>query len=304
MDHPLIRKDSFDLRQRVIQLLHQGYLVRREGNIIFVCGGNESDHMRHRFKAYCDISAQNLEIFFPEFAMADYFSQTSPGPFDIAEFEELIADLSHAIVIFPEAAGSFAETGYFSATAKLSEKTILVLDAAHQGHDSFISLGPTRKFNQNSKFSDVLQIFYDNPLFENIVARIERFKLSKYKKTLTITNYLGLSNYERFCLIHKCFDILSIATIDDVVFILRGIFHSHLSLKNVYQLTSILVGAGYLIEVGSFGHYHPDSTKGDLLEQRSGTPSKEADIRLELANLYSQEPADFKIILEASRNVA
>lgn len=115
MDHPLLSQEQSDLRRRVVQLLRDAYSSHKSGNLVFVCGGNQPETMRIRFAEHCKIKHPELEIFFPEFAMKDYFSEEAADQFDIADFETLIGELSHAIVVFPEAPGSFAETGYFFA---------------------------------------------------------------------------------------------------------------------------------------------------------------------------------------------
>ena len=79
--------------------------------------------------------------------MKDYFSEAGTEPMDLADFESLIGALSHAIVIFPEAPGSYAETGYFSNVRELANKTILVLNQQYQSNDSFVMMGPARKIN-------------------------------------------------------------------------------------------------------------------------------------------------------------
>ncbi len=92
--------------------------------------------MRVRFRAFCDQHADEIDIFFPEYAMENYFQEMSEEPFNIAQFEEIVGDLSHAIVVFPEAPGSYAETGYFSKVSNLYKKTVLALDAPRQKSDS------------------------------------------------------------------------------------------------------------------------------------------------------------------------
>lgn len=106
--------------------------------------------MRPRFRKYVEKNAAEFDIFHPEFAMENLLTSRLSEPFDIADFESSIGNLSKAIVIFPEAAGSFAETGYFAAIPSLAKKTILVLDANYQAHDSFISQGPASKIDNAS----------------------------------------------------------------------------------------------------------------------------------------------------------
>ncbi len=124
----------------MVQLLCNGYSVDRGGSIVFVCGGNEPHHMRPTFKEYCKDNCPDINIFFPEFAMRDYFTES-------------------------------AVKGYFSAVNKLAKKTLLVLNSEYQASDSFISMGPVRAFNQKSDFRDAMYISYKTPHFADVVTR-------------------------------------------------------------------------------------------------------------------------------------
>lgn len=304
MDHPLIHEDNSSLRGRVVQLLRSAYSVRRQGNIVFVCGGNDPADMRSRFLEYCGLHHPEFEIFFPEFAMKHYFANGDGAQFDIADFESLVGDLSHAIVLFPEAPGSFAETGYFSVIQELASKTILAMNAEWQGKDSFISMGPAKKISESSRYYGVIQTPYANPTFEDIVQRINRYALARTMKSLIISEFSALSNYEKFCLIHQCFSLLKIATIDDVIFILRAVFSSRLSIANIKQLASVLVGAQYLKETGAYGHHYVNTDKGHLLKIRTGFANEESSIALELAEIFGSGEPEFLNILEAAGDAA
>ncbi len=203
MDHPLISDSQSDLRRRVIQLISKGYNVSRSSHIVFVCGGNDAHHMRQMFRIFCEGKKLPYDIFFPEFAMKDYFSGQVTEQFDIADFEQLVGKISHAIVVFPEAPGSFAETGYFSMIEELSKKIILVLDSAYQNRDSFISMGPARKIGRISLFEPDIMMSFNQPDFSVVVDRLARVSQSKTKR-LMITDYsINEKEYDAFCLIFK-----------------------------------------------------------------------------------------------------
>ena len=127
MDHPLRSDNHKSLRKRLYELFKKGFTVPRQSNIVFVCGGSEPSDMRRRFQNQFDELMPGYEFFEPEFAMRKYWTLGDDKPFDITTFEELIGKLSHSIVIFPEAPGSFAETGYFSAISEIARKILLVI---------------------------------------------------------------------------------------------------------------------------------------------------------------------------------
>lgn len=301
MDHPLTQNENSDLRKRVIQLFQNSYRILRAGNIVFVCGGNSDTDMRPRFRSFAKDRIPEFEIFFPEFAMEDYFSGEAKEPFDIADFEVLVGDLSHAIVIFPEAPGSFAETGYFSAVERLSRKIILALDTSRQGPDSFLSMGPAKKIASSSIFQPNIQIDYKIPDFEVIATRLVSRGMAKNKKTFKIEKFHDQSSYELLCLIWKIVSLLSISTIDDITYIMRGLYSSHVSIPKIRHIASILVGAGYLSEIGDYGHYFCSSSKKNLLEARDGYLTQESAILLELAAIYQAGDPEFLSLVEASR---
>lgn len=298
LDHPICQDGNVALRQRVIQLLRNGCSVRRGGNIIFVCGGNAPTDLRLLFREYCAEHHPEFEVFFPEFAMKTYFSSPDVDPFDIAEFETLIAELSHVIVVFPEAAGSYAETGYFSAVKALASKTILAMDLKYQSKDSFISLGPAKKINKSSQFQGTIQMSYESPTFSDIISRIQVFPLRKNKKTLQITKFSAISNYEKFCLIHRCVDILRIATLDDIYFMFRALFHGHISKPNIKKLTSVLVGAEYLQAIGDYGHVTTNENKAALLSINTGFQEKLRELSIEIGVMISRSSSEFRSIVE------
>jgi hypothetical protein len=282
LDHPLFTLEGKPLRQRVIHLLSDKYTVRRGGHIVFVCGGNDDQHMRPRFVAHCKNLELEFELFLPEFAIDSYFIEAHFKPFDIAKFETLIGALSHAIVIFPEAAGSFAETGYFSAKQELASKTILVMDGGLQDKDSFLSLGPQALFDRNSRFKSTIQLSYAQPDFDIVLGRIQRLKIPHTRKKLDISSTKKVSDYELFCIIHEIVSLVSVARLQDIEFMCTAIFGRKLGKERIKQLTSILLGAAYLLRHGPFGYFRANSEKGNLLEIGEGARNDFSEAKLEL----------------------
>lgn len=297
MDHPLRASNSQLLRKRVVQFLENGLAVRKNGNIVFVCGGNESKHLRKKFQKFCSTVPEfDYQIFFPEFAIKSYFNEEHIEPFNIAEFERLVGELSHAIVIFPEAAGSYAETGYFSAVKSLAEKTILVLDAQYQEVDSFISMGPQAEYDRLSQFKSTIQFDYKKPTFQIILSRLKRRNLGNAQKALPADDFRNLSAFDYYCLIAFLFDFLLAATFSDVNFILTALFKNRHSKEMAKQLTSILVGAGHLELVGKFGHFRTIRSVNEIVFARVGKANELKELRLEILEAIRNSTADFQNI--------
>ena len=102
MDHPVREDANKGLRGRMVSLLTNGYNIIHQSNIVFVCGGNEPHNMRTKFETAFETLLPEYEFFKPEFAMENYFSFGDTEPFDIADFESMVADL-HSAVLFPNA---------------------------------------------------------------------------------------------------------------------------------------------------------------------------------------------------------
>lgn len=296
MRHPLLKSHP-EVRKRMITLLREGLLIRRAGNLIFICGGNDNHHLRPKFIDFLAHHGAEFTAFMPEFAMKNYFSEEDGAQLDLGEFEELIGELSHAIVIFPEAPGSYAETGYFSQTPALSSKSILVLDLQHQSNDSFIMMGPARRFEQYSKFNPNVQIDFKDPDFNVILDRINRFDIPKYRKAIELEDGVELSSYDLFCIVYKIFDLLIIATMEDLNAVFNSLFSGHAPRKRIRDIASILVGAGFLQSVGEFGHYSCLSLGDGLVQIRDGMAGNELALKLEIAEIIRDSSNEFAQLL-------
>ncbi|MEP1535511.1 MAG: retron St85 family effector protein [Paracoccaceae bacterium] len=284
MDHPLRSDTQKVLRNRVVQLLNSGFNIIKNSNIVFVCGGNQAEDKRSEFEKIFTDLLPKYEFFKPEFAMENYFSYADDDPFDIADFEALVADLSIAIVLFPEAPGSFAELGYFSGQQELATKTLLVLDSNHQKSGSFISLGPASKIAQKSIFKMPIQMDYKNPDFSLISTRLqEHTKITGRKRHFSPPTFKDLSSFELFALIHRIVDILVIATGEDIESLLRSMFESKLSPSRIKKILSILVGSGRLYEVGEFGHLAASKQRAFALSHVDGAKTEFTEITVEIS---------------------
>ena len=242
MDHPLLSSKQTTLRKRMVHFLKAALVVQRSSNIVFLCGGNDSSHMRTYFKTYCEKHLPDYEIFLPESAMGSIFSEELSEPFDLADFEEIVGSISYAIVVFPEVPGSYAETGYFSAISKLAQKFILVMDYNRQHHDSFISLGPAKKISENSIFYPNINLNYSNPQFDTIIERIRSRRKHKFRKTLLLDKFSDLSAYEVAAILHTLVSLCRIATVGDIQYLFTAIFRNQFSSSRVQKVLSIFGG--------------------------------------------------------------
>ncbi len=299
MDHPLRSDDHKSLRKGLYRLVSNGFSIPRQSNIVFVCGGSEPHHMRRRFQEEFEALLPGYEFFEPEFAMRKYWTLGDSEPFDITTFEELIGNLSHSIIIFPEAAGSLAETGYFSARPDIAKKILLAINSPHLTNDSFISIGPAKKIADVSVFQPNIQFDYDDPNFNLISQRLlDRAPLHSTRRALKIMAFSDMDSFELFAIIQSMVALLGIGTVDDIEFFLRGVFSGHIGPSKVKQIVSILVGSGRLVEIGDYGHLKVSNEDNLILQIKDGAKTEHDVLKVELSAVYLAADPDFRSLLE------
>ncbi|KAB7739266.1 hypothetical protein F2P47_12555 [Parvibaculum sedimenti] len=176
MSHPFTQTSSKELLKRVAQQFTNGNtFVQRNSHIVFVCGGSAAKDMRPRFLSYATEELPHLRTFLAEVAQKDYITHPEPAFHNIAEFEDIIGEVSDCVVLFPESPGSYAELGYFAKNEELRKKLLVVNRTDLQGQDSFIALGPIELIDRHSNFRPAIQLQYKKkPQFHLIKERIEK----------------------------------------------------------------------------------------------------------------------------------
>ncbi|MEE2953011.1 MAG: retron St85 family effector protein [Pseudomonadota bacterium] len=117
--------------------------------VVFVCGAEydvrsiKPTSLRDQFMRFDAegklpqrryILAEELNAFFPRGSYQD-----------ILTLETDLAQIYHLIIIFSESYGSVAELGAFSAIDEIAKRTLVFIDDKNYNKDSFISLGPIRR---------------------------------------------------------------------------------------------------------------------------------------------------------------
>ena len=284
MSHPLIAVSSNALRSRVLAFIKNGILFPGRSDIIFVCGGNNADQMRPQFLSFCNSVNTRFLLFQPEYAIEQALS-FDDQPFNLSDFEELVGHLALAIVIFPEAAGSYGEAGYFSAKDELAQKTILVLDENRLNTDSFISIGPAKLINDKTRFHPSIQIDYKKPKFNIITDRINQREGTKRKKPFPTTSFKETSLFEKFVIVAIVFDILNISSISDVIYVVKGLFGGKINERQVKHIASILYGAKLIEQFGEIGEYKPAAISKIGYVTKDGYNSEFNSLRIEISML-------------------
>lgn len=114
---------------------------------VFLCGAAYSENEYDRtnrgiIDKYLKSKSEDIFIVLSEKLWEDSFDSN----IDLLTFEEFLAEVSDAIILFVESPGSFCELGAFAYAEKLfSDKLIIVIDEKYKGDKSFIITGPTAK---------------------------------------------------------------------------------------------------------------------------------------------------------------
>lgn len=121
---------------------------------IFLCGKGFDKNIKDSYWStnrgtihrYMEKLLPDINIVLSEQLWEDGFD----SKIDLLTFEEFLAEVSDAIILFVESPGSFCELGAFAyADALFSDKMIIVLDEQYRDDRSFIATGPVLKASDN-----------------------------------------------------------------------------------------------------------------------------------------------------------
>ena len=211
--------------------------------------------MRTRFCEYAKTELPHIRIFLAEAAQKDYVRHVEPEFHNVAEFEDIIAEVSSCIILFPESSGSFAELGYFAKSEKLRKKLLVVNNADLQGQDSFIALGPIRLIDNHSSFQPTIQLAYSNePDFDLVRERLNKRISSHNRKRFKAQKYSELSTQDKFYSVLEILRLFQALTDEGVQYAFRSIWGNK-NRTELHQLLSILIASKYVERRGKEQNY-------------------------------------------------
>lgn len=257
MSHPFTHPKATELLERVAQAFRaDDTYILRDSSIVFVCGGPmDSTAMRQRFCDYAKTELAHLRIFLAEDAQKDYVLHPDSEFQNIGEFEEIIAEVSTCVILFPESPGSYAELGYFATNKNLRKKLLVVNDERFQGQDSFLSLGPIKLIDAHSAFRQTIQLSYSSePNFDLVKERLSRRITSQNRKRFKFTTYRDL------CVRHKFYSLFEVirrfhaVTFEGLKYACHKIW-GNVNPTELRRLLSILVAANYVRRGGREQNY-------------------------------------------------
>ena len=302
MSHPLTHPKARELLKRVAQSFRaDDTYILNDSNIVFVCGGPmQPPAMRPRFCEYAKTNLAHLRVFLAETAQKDYVSHPGSEFQNVAEFEDIIGEVSECVILFPESPGSYAELGYFAKNKDLRKKLLVVNNEKLQGQDSFIALGPIKLIDQYSKFQQTIQLTYlDEPNFGLVKERLDNRIGSQKRKRFNAKKYGNLSIRQKFYVLFEIIRLFQTLTFDGIEFGFRSIW-GNANPMELRRLLSILVAADYVRRGGAEQNHFcinrrmQPFLKFDNLDVRTVT--------LEVIDLYEKSFAEVAQIVRGLEN--
>ena len=113
---------------------------------------------------------------------------------DLLIFEEFLAEVSDAIILFVESPGSFCELGAFAyADALFSDKLLIIMDEKYRGSKSFVATGPVLKAKEDGSKIIYAQIengalLSSTELRTAILEVIKNFKTKRSRVNRRVVN--------------------------------------------------------------------------------------------------------------------
>jgi hypothetical protein len=229
---------------------------RKSRFIIFVCGGRLEQEETSLRKQFIEWAADNLQDFIclmAEDALRDSFSGEGRAFVNLAHFESIIAEVSDCVLIFPESAGSFAETGFF-ANSTVREKTLIVNPLALQTVDSFLNLGPIETISSFSFLKPTVLIEGRGaPDFAPIGLRLrERVKWPEHRERLPYQAFGQFNFKQKLLLTFETLRLLRVADLNTLRHVIHKCFGGNPKYRELTHILRILLAAKFIQRHGEY----------------------------------------------------
>ena len=243
----------------------------RSRHVVFVCGGKidgSAPTMRGRFLTWARTELPDFIVILAERAFKEALFHDPPRFINLSKFEQLVAQISDCVLIFPESAGSFAETGYFSTVDAVRQKVLVANDLSHQAAESFTNLGPLDTFNKKSLFQPTVHVSTAGPDidFLPVKERLARLRDRARRKRLHHRPYSALDYGEKFCVLLEAFIIFRALTLEGLKRTIAESFGKlkPADVKDLQILLPTLIASGYVTRRDDY--FVASATAAPLLE--------------------------------------
>jgi hypothetical protein len=260
------------LLQEIGSLFRDKPVFRRsKSHFMFVCGGAikaGATTMRRQFISWAQSSLPDFNIVVAEHAFPEA-TLDHPEFINLAQFEHLVAQISDCVLIFPESAGSYAEIGYFAATATIRRKVLVVNNRKFETKDSFVNLGPVSTIDGKSTLRPALHLpgSIGPGDFEPLNERLDRIRNQRRtRRKLDHRPFNQLDYGERFCVLLELIRLLRAVTLEGLKRSIAASFDAKKP-SDLNMLLSVLIASGFVTRQDEY--LIPTATSKSLLEIES-----------------------------------
>ncbi|HLG16429.1 MAG TPA: retron St85 family effector protein [Blastocatellia bacterium] len=230
---------------------------RRHRFIIFVCGGRLGDgetSLRKQFIEWAEDHLPEFICLIAEEALKDNFAGEGRHFVNLAKFESVIADVADCVLIFPESAGSFAETGFFANSKIIGEKTLVVNPFDLQAEDSFLNLGPIDAISSISFLKPTVLINRQQSAdFSPIGQRLkERVKGPGHRERLPYQRFGQFNFKQKLLVVFEILRLLRLADLKTLRHALKACFGGNPPYAELTHLLRILLAARFIQRKGEY----------------------------------------------------
>ena len=257
MPHPFSNKAGKQLLASLRKIFQEKPIFHRKYKfIVFVCGGTldaEQDSLRKQFLAWADTNLPEFICLLAEDALKDNFVGEGRKFINLGMFESIVAEVSDCVLIFPESAGSFAETGFF-AYSKIREKTLVVNPLDFQAVESFLNLGPIDTINAHSFLRATIHITTQEPEdFGHVAQRLkERVKWPQQRERLPYQRYGQFNFKQKLLVVFELIRLLRLADLKTLRHALIACFDGSPKYDELRHILRILIAAGFIERDGDY----------------------------------------------------
>jgi len=257
MAHPFSNPAGQQLLESLRKIFQEKRIFHRKHKfIIFVCGGRLEDGQTSLRKQFIDWANEHLQEFIcllAEEALKDNFAGEGRRFVNLARFESIIGEIADCVLIFPESAGSFAETGFF-ANSKIRKKTLVVNLLDFQTVDSFLNLGPIDTINIDSFLRWTIYVNAQEPVdFAHIAERLtERVKWPQQRERLPYQRFGQFNFKQKLLVVFEVIRLLRLADLKTLRHVLVVCFKGNPRYSELTHILRILLAAKFVERDGDY----------------------------------------------------
>ena len=251
MSPPFSNQAGSHLLASIRQIFEEKKVFHRHDRFfLFVCGGRlgEGDtSLRKAFLRWAEVNLPEFVCLLAEDALKDSFVGEGRAFVNLGKFETIIADVADCVLIFPESAGSFAETGFF-ANSKVSKKTLVVNPLTLQTVDSFLNLGPIESIDRSSFLRPTVLINVESAAdFRPVAERLrERVKWPEHRERIAYQKFGAFNFKEKLLIVFEILRLLGLANLKMLRHVLTTCFGGSPNYQEIKHLLRILLAARYI----------------------------------------------------------